>query len=357
MSIDIIAKQLFSSTSFSVQKLRPLNADLVTKVALVILLVVLAEGIRYCLKLGAGYCLGWAKNYSIEKEKGYWSNRLFALFQNRYALCNLGEIFADRQDPQAQKQAIHFFQKAVFQGSISAHVQLGWIYLKKDNSEEMIPKGLALYKMAADLGSVDAMMRLGRRYESGIDVEQNLETAYLWYCKAAERGDPEALFKLGLIHQEREETDRAWFYFVKAAENGSPEAHYQLGCFFAAGIGTLADLWQAQHYFQKAAALGDAQGFIGMGMLALDQSLGRKISPLALECFKKAADHGYPEGYIHLARLYREGTWVEKNLYLSLRYLQAAEECKKRSTGSLMTTTLQQIAAPPQRIGRRRSST
>ena len=114
----------------------------------------------------------------------------------------------------------------------------------------------------------------------------------------------------------------------KAAERGNVQALNALGTLVAqeamTATGPLASnaveriLAKSFNYFRKAAAQRDANGFINLGTCYL-RGLGCKVDmPMAVACFRAAAEAGHPEGMDNLSACYELGHGVAKNARLSL---------------------------------------
>lgn len=92
---------------------------------------------------------------------------------------------------------------------------------------------------------------------------------------------------------------------------GSAEAHYALGILSLLGEGTKEDFGIARNHFEKAEAKGHALSAYNLSMLWRFAEEG-SMKPLSFSLLEKAAELGYPEGFLQAA---------EVNLYKNTGFL------------------------------------
>jgi TonB family protein len=90
--------------------------------------------------------------------------------------------------------------------------------------------------------------------------------------------------------------------------------------------GSPADLKKAFALYQQAAALGSAEAWYRMGVLALGEKVDGVDPKNALKFFREAADAGYTDACTALARAYMEGRIVKADEVRAEFYLEKAIE-------------------------------
>ncbi|OAM88288.1 hypothetical protein AW736_19680 [Termitidicoccus mucosus] len=107
--------------------------------------------------------------------------------------------------------------------------------------------------------------------------------------------------------------------------------------------GSPVDLQKAFALYQKAAALGSAEAWYRMGVLARDEKVDGVDAKSAMKFFKEAADAGYTDAYAALARAYMEGQLTKPHVAKADFYLNLALEAGSAEAmflkGSLLVGT------------------
>lgn len=123
----------------------------------------------------------------------------------------------------------------------------------------------------------------------------------------------------------------------KASDGGHPMAAYLLGQLYEQGRGVEQSAATSFHYYQVAAAAGQAQAGVKVGLIYRDgnKALGIKRNyEKALENFEKGAAESWPESQYYLADMYRRGLGTPANRSESMRWLILAS--KKHHVPSLL---------------------
>ncbi len=123
----------------------------------------------------------------------------------------------------------------------------------------------------------------------------------------------------------------------KASDGGHPMAAYLLGQLYEQGRGVEQSAATSFHYYQVAAAAGQAQAGVKVGLIYRDgnKALGIKRNyEKALENFEKGAAESWPESQYYLADMYRRGLGTPANRSESMRWLILAS--KKHHAPSLL---------------------
>lgn len=123
----------------------------------------------------------------------------------------------------------------------------------------------------------------------------------------------------------------------KAAEGGHPMAAYLLGQLYEQGRGVEQSPATAFRYYEMAAAAGQAQAGVKVGLIYRDgnKALGIKRNyEKALRNFEKGALQSWPESQYYLADMYRRGLGTPVDRTEGLRWLILAS--KKHHAPSLL---------------------
>lgn len=207
------------------------------------------------------------------------------------------------------KRGAYWYRKAAEQGDELAQYELGKCYesgagVAKDNTE-----AVRWYQAAADQEFTLAYFKLGRAYEYGTGVAKNLELARKWYRLAAEDDDKraaeslkrldertgssgsgtvseqaqspggtrtgeqfrkeqatsggeaqaEAYYRQGVQLDNNGQKQQAFTNYLTAAMYGHPAAQLQVGMCYEYGNVVSKDWKQADSWYQKAEAQGNAE--------------------------------------------------------------------------------------------------
>ena len=132
-------------------------------------------------------------------------------------------------------------------------------------------------------------------------------------------GDGKAAITLGQRfdygeNDESQDFSKAFKWYTKASELGESRAYVYLGYLYMNGLGCDKSLDTAAANFNKAIALGDNEGYSGLGRMYF---LNRDLTDAESNCYynvRRASDAGSVMGKYLLARLYEEGYGVGQNL-------------------------------------------
>jgi hypothetical protein len=115
----------------------------------------------------------------------------------------------------------------------------------------------------------------------------------------------------------------------KAAEGGHPMAAYLLGQLYEQGRGVEQSPSKSFEYYKMAAAAGQAQAGVKVGLIYRDgnKQLGiKKNYEKAIRSFEKGALQSWPESQYYLADMYRRGLGVPVDRTEGLRWLILASK-------------------------------
>lgn len=131
-------------------------------------------------------------------------------------------------------------------------------------------------------------------------------------------------YQLGRAALAEKKTDVAVKLFELAAEDKHIRANYQLGYMTQRGLGTKADLKQANVYFAASAEAGDPFGMLSYGRNLVK---GRGIEPNideGLSYLNRAVEMGHTYAMNELGAMYYYGQAVNKNPGRGIRFYEAS---------------------------------
>jgi len=122
------------------------------------------------------------------------------------------------------------------------------------------PQGVA----AASIKGADARYARAYNFETGKGIKADPAEAAYWYALAAGDGNGQAFTNLGTLVARgygtlKPDPANAAALWQAAAARGEPIAMYDLGVLYERGIGVAADLDTAKAWYQRAAALNNAE--------------------------------------------------------------------------------------------------
>ena len=193
-----------------------------------------------------------------------------------------------------------------------------------------VPKDLDIafvrYADSAEQGYAKAQHNLGLMFIYGDSVEEDADTGYAWISKSAEQGFALSQFWMGVAltlpdSPLQQDIARGLDYYRAAAAQDFPQAITQVGSHFA---DVDLDYKKAGEYFEKAAALGDAEAMYRLSFAYANGIERKQDQEKAFELLKGAAEKNLPDSYLYLAMRYQNGNGVEKDLGKAVSWLESA---------------------------------
>lgn len=153
----------------------------------------------------------------------------------------------------------------------------------------------------AEKGNADAQYYVGRMYLDGSGIVANSQDALKWFLKAAEQGESYSAFEISKMYMlgigVAKDVDETWNWSIRAAENGHPFSQLNLGTFYR----------DEQHNSKEA-----------------------------LKWLYLAAEQEEGMAFFELARMFRQGIGVERDLAQALVWIFLAKQ-KNIDTSELET--------------------
>jgi TPR repeat protein len=220
-----------------------------------------------------------------------------------------------RSQPPNYPQAVDAFNRASRMGSHEANTYLGEMYLSGAGVPMNQRLALTLLQKSADAGDPEAQLYLGLMYYEGWGVPRDRVKAAHLVGNPAQLNYPQAAELLGHMYEEGDgglpqDDDTALEWYVVAADGGDPVAMAKAG-----------DMLHDQHrddlavmWWQKAAALGLADGEVDLAVAYLVGEGGLKKDPVAaVGWLQKAAAQNNRLAQLNLADAYRDGNGVARD--------------------------------------------
>ncbi len=223
------------------------------------------------------------------------------------------------------ESAAQWYKKAATLGLPEGSYRIAELYYRGDGVQKSKDKALEFYLKAAKQGMPKSMYTLGYRLiESG-----RIKEGYDWINKAARRDDANALFYLAGAyqmgkgdHNERyleQSFAQSKYYYSRMADIGNSTGMYYLGLAYARGEGVPKSKAMAQHWFLKAARLGDTGG-----TMALNESNRRLLEAETLSNLQSEAAKGNVTAQLELGQAYLNGTYGNRSASLARHWLNKA---------------------------------
>lgn len=244
---------------------------------------------------------------SRAKKPGYMRYRIGKLFSFGYGV------------EQDYGQAAQWYERAVEEKNPFAAYSLGSLYRRGQCVDQDDDKAFSLYQMAVEddrKPNAYAAYELGRMYKDGIGTEINAAESQKWYAVAYN----------GFLSIEHSMAD--------------DRLYYRLGQMNLTGTGTKKDISIAKEYFEKAAALDNADALYGLGKLYLDKESGWYDIEKALDFLVSAAQKGHSYAQYTLGKLFVTGETYPQNADYALYWLEEAAKQDNTDAQCLLGKTL-----------------
>lgn len=177
-------------------------------------------------------------------------------------------------------------------------------------------------------GDATSAYYLARMLELGLGVPADPVAAMGLYRKAAEAGDVAALNRVALMSYRGEvgvaqDYQKAAQFFERAAALGDANAAFNLGKMYFEGKGVAKDIGKTLEYYRQAAGKEHVLALNTLGALYREGGIGEADRATAQTYFARSASFGNAVGLFETARMILEaGTdparMIEAHMYLNL---------------------------------------
>lgn len=276
-------------------------------------------------KLALMYLLG--HGVKQDHDKAFKLFKLSADQNDSDAQYHLGMMYYDAVVTQKDlTEAFRLFSLSVDQKNTDAQYMLGCMYLNGLTVDKNLKKAFSLFKSSSyhgkceDVHASDSDLRLGEMYRYGHGVEKDLFEATVYYLLSANRGNKQANAELGDVYYERSEllTGHAKMESLKSSVGlNNKKAQFAMATILEHDDKS----GEAIELYKLSAEQGYAKAQYRLAMIYLHGTGYINVAE-ALKLLHLSAKGLNVDAVTCLARMYRTGTNVEKDLIEAIRLLQ-----------------------------------
>ena len=255
--------------------------------------------------------------------------------------------------PQEREEGQEWIQRSALAGHPQGMTFWGVIVLTRSEAPADKAEGREWLEKAAARGEPVAMYELAWRLEKGVDFPRDRARSRHWLEQAALHHHNDAQLELGLILCGEQGDPPAWErargWLEQAAEGrfGKPEAMVRLSELVGEGRGGPRDPARADALLRRAAELGHGGASLRLG----SQSFERGDYEAALELWLAAGRAGQADGWMGVGLLHMRGQGVERDALLAAQAFQEANKLGNRDGAVWLARVLRQggprLAARP----------
>ena len=209
--------------------------------------------------------------------------------------------------------AFECFERATKKAILGSWFALGRCYFEGSGVEKDLKAAHECYLRGAYEGDSDAYVELVTDYLHARGTEPSLRMALSWW-EVLEKESPKKLEGLSFVVSLFETIQK------QNVDKGSARAMANLGYMYYLGFFSERNQQEGRDLIEKAAAAGDAEGQLLIGILESASGNAAK----AAEYFAKAAEQGLDEAQFNLAVFYERGRGVAQDTGAALKLYEAA---------------------------------
>ena len=195
---------------------------------------------------------------------------IYAQFEVGFACLTGGCTECDKQ------KGLECLQKSAEAGFWGAMNTLGDAYSSGNYTKQDYAKAMYWYTKGIEKGNAHSYLNMAYVYYFGNGVDQNFEEARALALEAYKLGCGNAAYLLYLIFSYglgvKADDEQAFFWAKEATEYGCENAFSELGDCYYFGKGTNQSIELARKYYTLASDAGDSDGFVMLGIMAIDAS-------------------------------------------------------------------------------------
>ncbi len=209
-----------------------------------------------------------------------------------------------------------------------AQAILSILYAHGNGVEKDGNKAFELAQQSAESGEVLGMVRLSYFYRKGKETAKDSEKSFYWINKAVEFKNKHAYRNMGHYHYglENPDYDKAKFWYEKAAALDDANAKVNLGRMYRDGEGVQQDYNKAFQLFKQSVEQGSFSGEFYLAYAYLEGQGVTKDSGTAIALFKKAAEKGDSVAQNNIGGIYQKGKGVQRDYIKALYWYKKAAE-------------------------------
>ncbi len=217
-----------------------------------------------------------------------------------------------------KRQSFRYLKRAFDQGYDDAYWCLGQCYMLGYGTSQDKELAYPLYQRAAEDGIQVAQEFLCKKYYRGDDpLPKDYKLCAKWGEEAIKQGNKGIRFETAYSQSHIGNHDRAKEIYLELANEGDSAAMNNYAC-------ELSDSKEKAEWFQKAADEGENYGMWNIAKLYKNGTGVEKDINKAIEYFTKSANRGNTGAMMDLARMYRRGDGVEQNGDLAIEWFEKA---------------------------------
>ncbi len=226
------------------------------------------------------------------------------------------------------KKSTKCYEKGVNLGSVRAHVELGDCYRKGIGVEKQYFKAAEYYKMAVNYNYGPGFWKLGSCYLSGSGVIQDKKEAIRLFNEGIKLNDGNCMNEIGYhYYLVNDDYANAFKYFKSGASYGSNNAKINVGICYLYGSGVSKNEELGLNYLFNAITVDDgtADYIIGKYLVYKEGATNKEKESGAFHLLY-AAEKSYTKAYSEVAKCYKEGIGLIKDIEKANFYLEKGIE-------------------------------
>lgn len=209
-------------------------------------------------------------------------------------------------------KAIEWLEKGMLYCESYSAYELALIYLYNDEFKN-VERGLMCLERCVEDDYIEGIEGLANVYFNGELVEQDVPRAGKLLEKAVQLGSGNAAYRLAWMYEHgflSEEPDyvKAMEFYEKAALLGNADGYCRAALYLANGYAGVKDAEKSRQYYEKAAEMGACFALVELAFLYESGDGVEKSYEKAFELLHKAAQEEYPYA------MYRIGLYQEKGV-------------------------------------------
>lgn len=209
------------------------------------------------------------------------------------------------------------YERSAAQNYSAALTNLGYMYRAGVGHDVDFAKALDYYVKASALGNLRARTNIGTAYMRGQGVPKMPEEGVLWYRLAASSGWANAVNALANAYSRGEGVKKdpplAARLYGEAVSGGQLDAMMSLGRLYLSGEGVDTNIGKGMELLLAASDKGNRFAPFYAAQKILTGAEGLEKDPQrALSLFQLAAERGFENAYVDLAKGYRDGAFGAK---------------------------------------------